>query len=289
MLRIKNSALNTSHGCSYFQGKPYTGLAFSIEGTSIPSIDKYEDGILVNHTCENIDDSVEMIDATGMLPQYELDEFSLVINNEKFSGVAYEFETDYCVRKLIYSCGAVLSEEAWNKSGNLKRHYSESGSIWEYFEWFDNGALKKVNINLSSNIFLELELTAAQDVKYIKMSKNYFDNAREYMQDVVDVKYLNIGLLDDFTMADTFFATGEGFDDLIFQRLLPKGSLSSIIDVELFKTAISEQGLDKLKDSTKLKKLIIVNGSDSVLDSVIRLKQLFPKCYVELNRTEIAA
>lgn len=70
----------------------------------------------------------------------------LHLNGVPYTGVAYEFEGNNCIRALSYLNGALIVDAEWDKSGIMKSLVIE-GELSQYYSWHSNGELKSADVS----------------------------------------------------------------------------------------------------------------------------------------------
>lgn len=291
MLRLKRSALTKQDGSFFYNGSPFSGVAFAMsDGEMVNAIEilegietgKYSPPLLPAPDCRVVD--MELLD-----PEDEDDyEPFLCLEGERFSGLALEFDGDFCTGELLYVRGWPQSQYTYYRTGQPESVELVEDDLSQTCQWHENGQLRKYKVASRSSFSFNMELREDGCLSVLGMDGDCFNQANQMADRLVVPAPDADSFMDGLKSAEFLSLSGDSITDDEFGKLALSGALDQTERISLFQTGVSIAGLSLLKANRRLSKLTIESTTVS-LDAARSFKLDMPACHVELNREEVVA
>ena len=154
MLKVDSSKLTINANKAYYDGILFTGIAFTCDSVQVLFAKEYLDG-------DEVGEYKGFLNKNKFNPiylRYALDESDddyscepILFKNEKFTGLAYDFEMSYCIGEARIDSGVVIEEVTFYKNGNIEsyEHIGKENGIYQYYEFNTQGAICSFSIKIN--------------------------------------------------------------------------------------------------------------------------------------------
>lgn len=155
MLKIDSLKLTINDNKVYYDGILFTGIAFTCDSVQVLSANEYLNGSKVG-VYEGFLNKKEF---KNIYLRYVLDESDddyscepILFKNEKFTGLAYDFDMSYCIGEARIDRGVVIEEVTYYKNGTIESYESigNEDGIYQYYEFDAQGCISSFTIKIKS-------------------------------------------------------------------------------------------------------------------------------------------
>lgn len=289
MLRINEIALSEIEGVLFYNGEPFSGIAFSLNDGVLHGAFEYKGGIKTEeYSFKYFSDMPEtmIVDMGALEPENEDDyEAFQCLHGERFSGVAIEFDGDVCTGELLFIRGWCDSQITYFHSGVLESVELVEEGFSQIYQWYESGQIRKFEISVKNLFSISLAFSSDGELSIFGIEGDYFDQIKKVLPKVKIPLYTDQSSVDGLRVGSFISLSGSSFNDELFKRMFLKGNFDQTQHV-ILQTAMTKESLSALQ---KLKYLIrLVIRSDSLeLEDAKHFKSARPDCYVEFKGQEI--
>ncbi|GHA55071.1 hypothetical protein ACFFLZ_12495 [Photobacterium aphoticum] len=239
-MRVKESALSVVDGELYFESKLYSGVVYSIVDDMVVNVYFVRDGRREGFH----DDDLNIYDydlAIDISTYDDIDEEPFYYKGNLFTGVAYDFDGDFCVGAQSFEDGYILTTVSWFKSGNIGYYESFHHGVSEFSTWSIDG--KRCSYKLFIDAFrLESDFDENNKIKRLSMfGGNYKTISKCYDK----FKFLIIEDFENMPLSENLYLSGDGIDMDIIESVINSSEFINVKKVTLSNTKLSDT--DKLK------------------------------------------
>lgn len=296
MLRIDEKLLSLNDGDNkfYLDGKVYSGIGFKCSDRYVMHAYVYEDGVKIktynsylkyhSNGCIYLRDSLEEDYA-------DYSSEPILLEGEKFTGLAYEMENGYCIGEVFVRDGIIVEEAFFYKNGELEEYalFEEENALTQSFSFEENGIMSAFTVKLSSDFYWNCQFDCNDaTIKTFRMN-GYFAEVMPLLQK--NLKFINILDVDELIMIgcySRFIIGGSGIDINLFNKFILLDCFNKVNRI-----TISKVNLNKTEMKAILSKLniheICFTGSDEFFDVFYNYKKENKNIHVEFNQKEICA
>ncbi len=289
MLRIKTTSLVYKDHKFFFDDELFSGLGFHIVNGIVEKVVKYVNGVEVrDYQSEYIpcSENCICIDSSFLEGGYigENDDYGPAFyQNKRFSGIAYEFDSNECIAEHLLEKGFDILEIAFFVDGTLESYEDFRNNMNQCFYWHYNGMLKRIYLSSKElNLRVEFNFDDQERIKTAIIQGNYFESVSKLKP---QLKY---HLFETKTYAAKLFAapylylSGEGVDDELFNYLQSSDGFRALAKISIDNTSLTGRCLANLKGESNLKEIVIEDEKPDILEIAKELKNERPDCLIRL-------
>ena len=292
MLRIKTSALTIKENKAYYQYKLFTGIAFSVVDGVVERALNYKDGMTVDvyHSPYIPEAENEICIDEAMLKgeKYE-DEPPFLYQGQRFSGIVYSFDGEFCVGEYQVSNGIMMAEIYILPNNQLEYLRLSYNGIFQAFTWYENGLFEEIELfEKESGCRLNIALNENEEIKRFGATDNYFDRLSAF-QDRLRFNFIKSrNFSKHLNLASELSLSGSGINDTFFAELKKCQGFSGINTIKFFQTSLSIDVIMALSKNTNLTKICVNNDKRFDIPPMLaQLKRQRPDLLVEADYVEI--
>ncbi len=287
MVKVNSDALSVKVGKSYYEGRVFTGVAVELSGCivnrAVRYIDGSVDGPYINEYLPAIEHHL-IVDFDCLYP--EGDE-PLCYNEERFSGLAYEFDGDVCVGELIYENGWQDSNVTYYKSGRLYSIELIDNDFSQKYYWYESGQIKCFDLFERNIFYVDLNFNEDGLISTLIINGEYFDRIGDIREDMKFSIYDHKTFPDELKGGDYLYLSGSSVDEDVFDSLLANDGLNHTAKLRICRTPLTIESLMKLAPIKNFVELYVESEMITLKD-MQSFKLQRPDCFVEFNRKEVA-
>ena len=282
-LRINLSSLTVEENRYFFNGTLFSGVAIGCIECKVKKLVNISEGIYQKPYVGDIlqfPSDQPMVDFSCLKEEEAGPDVPFLYNHARFSGVAFEFDGDFCVGEYLYEDGWEQDAVSYFKSGKLAAFDLMKGGFSQKVEFYEDSQLKTIYLferDLFHSTFL---LDKDGKVTFINIEGRYFEYVKNYQ------KKLHYSAFDKasfiaFECAEKIKLSGSGISDIQIQDLCEfafKGTSmlwlkNSLVTVNGLKMLATVRGLQELN----------VRSEVITFEEVRTFKSQRPDCHVEFN------
>lgn len=292
MIRLNKKALEFHDNKFYYQHRLFNGLGFQVsEQGIVEEVFEYRDGLARKYYRSEYfpnDDRLLCIDENMLVGEEDEDQEPFLYRNERFTGIAYEFDRNFCIGEMEYKDGIKHAEASMFYSGELSLLYSSHWGIFQEFEWHENGLFKAINVSSEAkNCELDIEFSERQEIEEMSISGNYFEHVPDF-KDRLKIHFFEEKSFSNYSViANRLFLASSGVDDAIFSELRSCAGFNDLEELLIFNTSVSSESFAHLANLKKLKKIVFRDNRNEIRKAAKSLKRKRPDLLVKLNHDEI--
>ena len=288
MIKVNSGTLSEKDGKFYYEGRVFTGVAIELSGCIVNRAVRYIDGSVDGPYSNEYLPAIEhhlIVDFDCLDPEDE-DE-PLCYNEERFSGLAYDFDGDVCVGELLYENGWQGSNVTYYQSGNLESVELVDDNFSQKYYWYESGQIKRFDL-FERNSF-EVNLNFSEDglISTLSINGNYFDRVGELREDVKFAIYDHKAFPKELMGGDYLYLSGSSVDEGVFESLLENDGLNNTTKLRICRTPLTIGSIEKVIPIKSINELYIESEIVTLKD-MQSFKLQRPDCFVEFNREEVA-
>ena len=293
MYRVKKSVLINENNKFLYQYKAFTGIVFNVVDQQILDIFECKEGVrIADYYSQFIsrNNSEQCIDYVALVGENADDFEPFLYQGERYTGLYYEFDEDFCVTESRCINGVRWEEAGWSPTGELESFSTSYGDhdIYQSYDWYKNNFLGRFYIcNSKSHQTLEIEFTEKQEITSIDISIDYLNTSPEFEHHLRYHYLIGYTLVEDARIAPRLFASGLGVNDQFFSELQSCAGFNKMETLLLYTTSISTESLLSLENHPTLKSISVNDEREDIIQATRELKLRHPNCAIELNDIEI--
>jgi hypothetical protein len=264
MQRIRLDSLDYLAGRWCRDGKPFSGVAYSVESFRVVANNFIVDGLLGKpadtwgpDTSRVLHEELVVVSEDDMSQDFP--EEGAYLNGTIFQGVAYTFDqnTGFLLREEYIHPTQIGPSREWYPSGNLKAEFDRirDDGATETETWHENGERAAIE-----SLTFGVGYTSKGRLRTMRLEHSFLKSDLDRLTFCVD------SILD---------LAGPGFTDEIVERF---EGLSGVLDLEIRRTNLSAAGLIRFHSCTSLRKLKLRGNSGFEETSVRDLLGHAPNC-----------
>lgn len=235
----------------YYNGELYNGIAYDVD-TNWDSAENifYKEGKFCNdYINEYFKPPAELLHTLTEQLERDPESYSgepITLHGTPFTGIAYSFEEEFCVREFYYHNGWLISEIHYNKSGKITLiNISFKDFIYKYV-WNQEGDLSEFYIK-DATFCLKLEYDETMRVKDLTLIGNYFKKIK-MIKDIVKFPLIeDETFFKNVTVAESLSINGDSITDHIFDLLSDNNGMCDLKEVNDWGTSLTNSSIEKLK------------------------------------------
>lgn len=291
MLRVNLNSVSDENGVYYFRDEPFTGVGFSVDGCHVGSAMDVANGAprgpYANEYLAGLG-ALPGIDSDCLEPEDEGEDEPLCYEGERFSGVAYDFDGDFCTGELHYVRGWLESQVGYFKSGKLALVELFEEGFSQKYEWYESGQIKTFQVCEKEGFDVSLAFTEDGRISVLSIDGAYFARVKALGDRLKFPLFVDRDFAGDVVGADSLYMSGDGVDSRLLKTLLANDGLGATSKLRVRGTALTAPDLEKLAEIGSIVELYV--EADGIgPDDLRRIKSRRPDCLVELNRQEVSA
>ena len=295
MLKIDFSYLKYLNNKYYYQDKLFTGISFKLTECIVEEFLEFKDGICIGNYQSNYlpnDPNLLRIDVECDELEFNGDFLGSYASYKEqgFSGIAYEFEREFCVGEYFFKDGWEQANSIWDFSGKLLHINLESEEFSQGYSFNNDDSLSGINLvskGIGGTRMLDVFFNKEGESESIYISERYFSWIIKFRDRLEYKKFTNKKDFIDLLVDSILKLSGSGVDEEIFSYLMLNNKLDNLSEMKLITTSLKENTILNLANLKNLKKIIIYDHEGELRDIAKELKYKRPDCLVELNSKEI--
>lgn len=287
MLRVNIDALINEGGVFFYKNELFTGIAFTVEDGDILDASEYSKGIragkYVNPYFPSAD-SLQSIDLDFLEGENEEDyQPRECYKGKLFSGIALEFEGDFCTSESLYIRGWCDSDVTYFKSGELETLTLIEDGFSQIYHWYENGKIKKFKIHLRDTLAINLVFDEEERITTFSLEGDYFSKIKAIEDKIKFPMFNDESFITDLKSAENFLAIGSSVNDQLFEKMYLGGGLKAMKKLSALRISITSKTLRWLVSCPNIKALDIEADGISY-DNLQEFKSNRPDCTIRFNR-----
>ncbi|WP_425641694.1 hypothetical protein ACPUEK_17920 [Marinomonas gallaica] len=290
MLRVNKIALREIEGVLFYKGEPFNGIVFSLNDGILIDAFKCESGFRKEEYSfqyfSNITETTTVVDMDILEAENDDDyEAFQCLNGNRFSGVALEFDGDFCTGEIFFVRGWSDSQITYFQSGKLDSVELIEERFSQIYQWHDSGQLKRFEISERDSFSISLAFNSVGEFSAFGLEGDYFEKIKRVIKKIKLPLYTDKTSVYKLTSGSFASLSGSAFNDDIFKIMSLKGCFNKTQNIVLH-TAMTKKSFSNLKDLNHLVRLVI-NSNSLELKDAKNLKLAKPNCYIEFKGQEI--
>jgi len=287
-MRLKANYLVLDEKSYLPNGKLFTGVGFQmVEGILVRAIE-YSNGTEIGEyksTWICTEGNEIALDKDTLESNDGFEPF--IFEGERFTGVAYDFDEEFCVGELLFENG-LIKEEISFFGGNSPAFYEGfDNGLDQSISWYSDGSLKQFEIIYSDSFRSSFNFDNQERLKSAMIQGGFLD----YMDKIKGkLKYNQINSFMYFKnrcAAPYLSLSGSGINDEFVSYLEMENGLNEIQKIAIGDTSLSVDVLTSIIKSQNVKEALIDDSRDILPKALKELKGDMPDCIMELNYEEI--
>jgi hypothetical protein len=284
-MKIKTTALKFSSSIAYFNKIPFSGTSLEFDGALLSKTKKFTNGLPVELRDDNYikaSDGLRQVDA-GFLTSVDEDyREPALFNGALFTGIAYYFEDNFCCEECCFEDGLIASNVSYFKDGRLESIELINDDFAQEHNWYESGAVKSFQYSGHDKFHSGMDFDQYGRIESASISVGYFSGIKRF-QDEIKFNWMDEDVLRAYDRcSERLFLSGDGVDDEIFEILTNGDKLNDSSTIELYKTAVTRNGLTYLLNCNAVKKLVIKSPTID-RDDCDWFRRQRPDCDVEYS------
>ena len=277
MYRIKKSALVSKNNKLFYRYKPFTGIVFDVVDQQVLDIFEYKDGEKDQEYQSQFiykNDNDLCVDFEALAGEDEEEYEPFLYKGNRYTGLYYEFENDFCVTECRCVDGIPWEDVGWYETGNLESFWTSMGnnSIFQSYNWYENDLFERIKICKSEKHTLEINFTEKQEITTIRVPADYLKNSPEFEHHLKYHYLSGYSLPEEALIATRLFASGPGIDDKFFSNLQSCAGFSEMETILIYMTSISIETLLSLENHPALKNISVNDEREEIIQATKNLK-----------------
>jgi len=289
MLRVNIDSISNENGRYYYRGGLFTGVAFFLNDCKVERSVEIKGGALhgeyFNEYLFGLDGLLK-VDSDCLEPEDEGEEEPLCYGEERFSGIAYDFDDGFCTGELCYTRGWLGSQVGYYKSGILGSIELIDEDFSQKIYWYENGQIKRYEIFERNSFDISLGFEENGEITVLSIDGDYFDRVGALRNKIKFYYFDDKKFSAELTGADYLYVSGSAVDDELFDGLLANNGLSNTSKLRICRTPLTATSLEKLIPIKNIAELF-VESEALALEDLQNFKSQRPDCFVEFNREEV--
>lgn len=285
MLRVNAEVLSKESDRYYYQGNLFTGVAFSVVGCTITKAVQYQIGLAtskyVSEYFLDVDEQTT-VNSDCLEPENEGYDEPACYNGTRFSGIAYDFDNNFCTGELHYENGWLGSQINYYLSGKLEFVELIGKDLSQKYYWYENGQIGRFEIFARDLLEIRLAFNQQGEVTLISIDGQYFEKIASFTDKIKYPLFNKDNFISDLIGSDCLNIFGSTVDDELFKRLIAKGGLKNTSKLHIYGTPLAAKSIDELVSIPNIKQILVKSDVLNVED-MKKFKFQRPDCYVELN------
>jgi|SRR5690554_3243065 len=289
MLRVNSDSISNINGKSYYKGELFSGVSFSIFDCKVVDAKKYKDGVVlegyVNEYFRGLEEG-ERVVSDCLEPEDEDYDEPVTYEKNRFTGIAYDFDGDFCSGELHYKNGWLESELTYYFSGAIEVLELTGQNFSQKYSWYEDGKINRYEIFQKGILGIRLEFDQLGRVIVLSIEGQYFEELCNIVSLIKHPIFDEKKSFDKISGGDRLNIYGSSVDDEVFSRLFDNGGLDNTAELRISGTALSEESIEKISHLPKINSLV-VESKDIKERKMKDLKLKRSGCYVEFNGEEV--
>lgn len=278
----------------YYEGSPFTGITYRINGEKVEDLNEVKDGVIVGlYQCKYfpVQESIpqillEFIDFPG-----EYLDSPAFYRNEKFTGIAYELSGDQgiCLAQYEFVDGVPAGSIAWYPSGEIKSLELERQGISQLFVWFSDGSLEALNLHSIERHkrLINIVLSKSKQLETLWVEEGYFKWIEQHKTDLEFHYFETENSFDNLTVSPYLSLIDRGISDSVLNSIATNDGLKGLSKITLSRTSLSEEAIVELTKVVTVAEIELRDSQRDLFSIAQRIKFERPDCLVKLNNQEI--
>ena len=221
------------------------------------------------------------IDASHMEEELEVEPF--LYEGRKFTGVAYDFENEFCVGAMVFVDGYIEKEVGWLKSGLLGFYEGFKEGVGEFSTWYEDGARNNYKLARQGSFRLEADFTPQNEMRRLSIFGPFSDNVSATLPKALFPVVKSIEQLRKIELSDSLYLSGDGVDCEVFGALLGSIHFEKVNSLHVSNSSLSGKCISDLRTMENIKDLILDDKREAISIAVREFQRGRPDCVVQLN------
>ncbi len=284
MKRVRKNSLEFRGDSYYFKDELYTGFVYTVIGAVVENIFYVEKGIISDKPNDvfGFEKYSTSIDASHMEEELEVEPF--LYEGGKFTGVAYDFENEFCVGAMVFADGYLVKEVGWLKSGILGFYERFAEGVGEFATWNENGARNNYKLSGLRSFRLEADFTAQNEMRRLSVFGPFSENLSASLPKALFPVVESLEQLREIKLSDSLYLSGDGVDSEVFSALLGSIHFEKVKSLHVSNSSLSGKCISDLKTMENIKELILDDDREEVSIAIGEFRRERPDCVVQLNQ-----
>ncbi len=294
MLRIKTTSLVYKDHKFFFDDELFSGLGFHIVNGIVEKVVKYVNGVEVrDYQSEYIpcSENCICIDSSFLEGGYigENDDYGPAFyQNKRFSGIAYEFDSDECIAEHLLEKGFDILEIAFFVDGTLESYEDFRNNMNQCFYWHYNGMLKRIYLSSKKfNLRVIFNFDDQKRIRTVLIQGNYFESVSKLSHQLKFHLFETKAYAAKLFAAPYLYLNGSGVDDELFNYLQSSQGFKDVTEIFLAKTSLTSRCIANLKRERQIKTVSIRDEKPELKEIAKELKNERPDCLIFCNNKKI--
>ena len=265
-LRLSRDALEDMGGRLCFQGAPFDGIAFQVEGHHVRSarviIDGQDAGPYHSEFLPTLETGLHLTEDHPELegdPDYQ----PVTLDGVPLNGVRYGFENDRCVSEALHVDGWMKLEVTWTWMGRIDTYWRTGHDTMEALDWRGEGDLRSFHARRAPTVELDLSWGPPGQIRFISVAGPFFDTPPNPQPLPFDAPTTRAQLAACAFAADA--ALCGRLDHAFVEALTQTGALGNVEALTLLYPEISIEDLGSLVSSAHRLRALSVTTHDPAI------------------------
>ncbi len=281
--------ISNENGRYYYQGELFTGVSFYLDCCKVERSIEIKSGVLhgeyFNEYLSGLDEAIKIY-SDCLKPEDEGEEEPLCYGEERFSGMAYDFDDGFCTGELCYTRGWLGSQVGYYKSGVLGSVELIDEDFSQKYYWYADSQVRRYEIFERNSFDVSLGFKENGVITVLSIDEDYFDRVHALKDEIKFYYFFDKNFAVKLTGADYLYISGSAVDDEVFDGLLANDGLSITSKLRICRTSLTTISFDKLIPIKNIVELF-VESEAVALEDLHNFKSQRPECFVEFNREEV--
>jgi hypothetical protein len=207
-------------------------------------------------------------------------------NGKRFSGIAYDFDNDFCTGELLYENGWRGSEVNYYLSGKLESVELISKEFSQKYRWYENAQISQFEIFARDLFEIRLAFNQQGEVTLVSIDGQYFENIASLTDKVKYPFFDKKDFISNLIGSDCLNIFGTAVDEELFNRLITNKEFRNTSKLRIYGTPLTAKSINRLTPVIHINQILVQSDVLNIED-MKKFKFQRPDCYVEFNGKEI--
>lgn len=149
-------------------------------------------------------------------------------NGDRFSGIAFDFDNDYCVGETLIKDGLIKEEVSFFDNGKINSYDRADECLNQFNSWYFDGEVNEIKIVTPDSLYFSLKLNEHKKLNYLNISDSFFDKVKS-ISNFLKFNYVNdITFFANIKVAEYLSLSGKGINDMLFDYLSKSEGLKKL-------------------------------------------------------------
>ncbi|BDM64475.1 hypothetical protein NFHSH190041_19270 [Shewanella sp. NFH-SH190041] len=286
-MRVKSEKINFIKDKAYLDNKLFNGISYSVSNGIIKKISQYKNGIEYEsyNGIINIIPNSKLVEMAYLKIENDLE--PIYYNGDRFSGIAFDFDNDYCVGETLIKDGLIKEEVSFFDNGKINSYDRADECLNQFNSWYFDGEVNEIKIVTPDSLYFSLKLNEHKKLNYLNISDSFFDKVKS-ISNFLKFNYVNdITFFANIKVAEYLSLSGKGINDMLFDYLSKSEGLKKLKKINIRGTSISDSIINAFDRAENLSEIIIFHNDESMRYTLQNFKINHKNCTIYFNEEKI--